>query len=281
MGSYLRILQKLYGPVVVFVLLLIIAFTTKQPDKSIDLSIGILDIVKIPVPISNIILLKGLIILAAFIPLSFYVLYDFTKLFPKHLKMEVFFDKHGIKESLRIFSDRELKKLNILMDFEEYQEKYYNDLDEELKKLISSENFFTIRHGVVRGEGEATIVVEKTSGFQNYYVNDSKGQLTLYSEQPQSKIVSFRSFFEKVSSVNDYLNPSLKDIYLEKKITLKTMYKQIVAEMYHSDGVIFHHILYGVTKIYFFPFPSFSHTIYLFEYENIGLIPIGYAVYRP
>ena len=122
--------------------------------------------------------------------------------------------------------------------------------------------------------------MDKSDGLQKYFIRESSGELTHSLEQPGKMNVTFKTIFDKVNSQNDYLNPSLHDIYVRQEIILKPIFKQIIAENVRSEGVIFHHTLYGLTKVTFFPFPEYGNTIYLFETDDKLLIPIGYAIYR-
>lgn len=273
------VIIKLYGPLIVFALLIITSIFLKKSASESSVTLNLLGLAQYKVPISNIAVLRMLIIISAFAILSLYIFYDYTKFFPKSFNMEVFFDEEGIKICLGDFTDKELRNMNIVDNYEEYQDIYYNDLDKELKKLLSLELFFTLKRGLIHSEGETTFIVEKIDGIQNYHISKSEGRLTHYLERPELKDIFFKSYFEKVNSKNDYLTPSLLDIYIKREVIVKPMFKQIIAENYKSNGVIFHHVLYGLTKIHFMPYPHYGNTIYLFKLENIGLIPIAYAIY--
>lgn len=280
--NYVLVFVKLYGPLLLFLILMIIVFTVKKSDKMTYINLNLLGLAQYRISISNVILSRVMILLTALISLSAYLYCDYSKFFPNDkLKMEVFFEKKGIQESLKAFTKQELNELNIVSEnYEKYQSVYYNDLDKELRKILHTQCFFTLKDGIIYSEGETSFVIEKIAGLQNYYIRESKGELNHVLERPNDKQISFKSFFEKVNSSNDYLTPSLIDIYIKHAVILKPRFKQIIAEYYRSDGVIFHHTLYGITKIKLFPFPMYSNTIYLYENKTVGLIPIGYAVYR-
>ncbi len=275
-------LLKLYIPLFISLVLFVSIFFLKiNPNDSTKISLSFFGFLNYNIPISNINLIRFLLLVSTVFLLSTYLFYDYSDFFPKRLTMEVFFDKEGIRQNiLNYFNDEDLKKLNIPQNYEQYQEIYYSDLDSELKKIITSKHFFTVRNGIIHSEGSTTFFVEKIHGIQKYFIKESKGELTHVLEQPGKNKVIFRSFFEKINSSNDYISPSIIDIFIRHEIILKPMFKQIIAEEFRSDGTIFHHTLLGITKVKMFPYPEYGNTIYFFKTNNNLLIPIGYAVYR-
>lgn len=211
---------------------------------------------------------------------SYYLYMDYSKFFPSHFEMEVFYDKEGIRNSLEIFTDTELKDLGYEGENTTLIDEYYKSLDERLRQILSYEGFFSLDNGIVHSEGETSFKVQQTSGIHNYYVTESKGQLTHLLEVPGKPRVSFLSFFDKISTSSDYIRSSISQIVLNRELTISPKFKQIIAEKNKSDGVVFDHALIGITKIYLFPYPSFSNTLYFYDAGNRGIVPIGYAVYK-
>lgn len=212
--------------------------------------------------------------------LSYYIFFDYSKYFPNHLEMEVFYDKDGIEKSLSVFSPEELSDIKAQSYEKKAADFYYAALDEKIKSILKYKQFFSISDGIVHSEGETSFVVQKTSGILNYYIAGSKGELVHSREIPGHATVNCLSFFEKLPSSNDYIRPSIWQIFLKREIVISPKFKQIIAENNKSTGVLFDHTLLGLTKVYIFPYPYFSNTVYFFESKINGLIPVGYAVYR-
>jgi len=194
--------------------------------------------------------------------------------------MEVFYDNDGINNVLSTYSEDEINKLGIIRDYEKLQKIYYDDLDNKLRKYLKINGFFLLKNAIIHSKGETSFIVDKVRGFQRYHISESKGQLNHILEQPNSNNVGFVSFFEKMDSDNDYLDPTLYEMYIKHQICLKPQFKQIIAEKYKSNGIVFDHILYACTKIDVLPIPKYGKTLYLWRYQNVGLVPIGYAVYK-
>lgn len=273
-------LHKLYLPILFFLFFISITFLIEKKDEDTFTfsyeKFGLL----FHIPISAIFIKKLTLWVLGICSLLSYIFYDFTRHFPQKFKMEVYFDESGIKECISLFSISELKKLNIIVDnIEDYQSKYYELINTEARKIIKHD-FFTFNRKETRGEGETTFIVQKIEGIQNYDIIESKGELKHYIEIPNSKNIDCYTFFEKLKSPADKLDPTFKDIFIKNKIILKPRFKQIIAEKIYSRRKVFNHILGGYTVINIFPFPKVSNTLYLLEISNVGLIPIGYAVYK-
>ncbi|MCP4581587.1 MAG: hypothetical protein GY839_08190 [candidate division Zixibacteria bacterium] len=280
MISSYRILIQLYGPLIMFIICIVSLFFLRMNEENGKISIGFEHFgLKIPVKSAGVI--RILVVLIALCFLAMYLFIDYSSFFPKKFKMDVYFDDEGIQETLKTYSDSELEKLDIIKDFKSYQAVYYDDLDLELQKILSLDKFFALELKDIYSEGETTFIIKKVDGLQNYYLEESIGKLKHVLKQPEKPEIYFTSIFEKVKSPNDHIEPTLIDVYIKQEILLKPKFIQLLAENYTSkNGKIFHHTLYGATKVKFLPFPRYGHTIYLFEIENVGLIPIGYAVYR-
>lgn len=281
MDSYMLILIKLYAPIALAILLCILLLARYTEHSTfVTLKLFGFDFLEFKLPVKHKFIIRVLLVAALFLTFSSYLFYDFTNFFPSHLKMDVFFDKEGIDNSLRTFSDKELLDLNVVNDYDQYRSIYYDDLDSALNKLISAKGFFNLRDGIVHSTGETDFLVQKVHGIQKYFLQESKGMLTHTLEKPNNTNIVFTSFFEKISSNNDYIEPPLTDIYFRHEVILRPSYKQIIAENYKSNGVTFHHTLSSITKVSFLPFPQYSRTVYLFKLSGVGYIPIAYANYR-
>lgn len=271
---------KLYIPGVLFFFFLILFIVSKRKDeKTFNLSFEKFGI-NLNIPIKSFILQKVILLFLGIFSLTFYLTYDFSKFFPEKLKMEVFFDDEGIEKCLSRYTEKEIKELNIInKNFEKHQLEYYRTLDKEVKRLLDLD-FFSIKSHEIHSEGKTTFIVDKTQGIHNYYISESIGELMHFAEKPRAKPISFVSYFEKTKSPSDKITVGFYDIFIKNKVILKPRFKQIVAESIKSEGKEFDHILGGYTVVNFFPIPRFSNTIYLLEVDSVGLVPIGYAVYR-
>ena len=273
-------LLKLILPFITFIILLLIfIFFNEKNQDGIEMGVGLFGF-SINIPISLYWIKKiSILILCAFSLLS-YLFFDFSQLFPSRLTMEVFFDSEGINKCLSLYTVKELNELHIITgDFENYQKEYYDTINVEAQKILRIP-YFTLNRKDIHSEGETTFIVEKVKGIQNYHIKESKGELKHFIERERISQKEFYTFFDKISSAGDTLTPTFKDIVLSNRFILTPRFKQIITQKVKEKGKVFNHVLCGYTILSFFPFPKYSNTIYLLEKTNVGLIPIGYAVYR-
>ncbi len=275
------IITKIYGPVIISAVLLLLLFSLRKEEDlgRIEINptfLGI-SILKYGLPISNIWLARAILLCLSIAVLSLLIFMDYSDFFPDHLKMEVFFDKKGIHDSLKVFSKEEFKQLGIPDNYEEFQNRYYDDVKVEVRKIFQKDKNFLIPTENIHSQGETTFYVEKLPGFQKYHIKESRGTLTHAIEIPNTPMLQFISIFEKLNSRHDYFAPSLTEIFKHRMI-LQLRFKQIFAENLKSEGKPFNHTLVCLAKVNFFPYPKFSNAIYLTEL-NEGVIPIGYAIY--
>lgn len=269
MGNFL----DLYFPILLSLLFLIFFCFKKFNVEQKYLPIKLFDVIQFDLPILHVNYIKAFIILLACLPLYYSFSRDYSRFFPKEFSMEVFYDKEGISETLSGFSQEDLENLGIAKDLSIRDSVYFSKLDDEVRKNNIATNFFTRKDCIIHSSGSTSFKVEKADGFQKYHVYESKGELQHFLECSQEKQICLKSFFEKLPSNSDYITGSFSSIIIIPK------FKQTIAEKNRSDGIIFNHILYGLTKIKIFPTISYSNTLYLFEY-NGKLYPIGYAVYK-
>ena len=269
---------KLYSPLFVFIILFISFFFINKSDTDFDLPFGLSKMFSLSFSIKSNLLFKVVYLAICLLSLSPYLFFDYSKFFPRHFSMEVFYDKEGIDTVLKLFNKYEMQQANIVdVGYELERERYYLSLDKELKRILNFKAF-SIKDGIFHSTGDTSFIVEKINGFQKYRITESKGKLTHTLERPNSKADIFLTFFEKLSSKNDYMNASFRDIFINRNIVIKPLFKEIIAEQFNSTSVEFNHILHGVTKIYTFPIPNYSNTLYCIEIDE-KLYPIGYAIY--
>ena len=208
--------------------------------------------------ISHVIIMRSLLIVGAIGMLSPYLIYDYSKFFPRYYQMEVFFDESGLTQSLNEFSSTERRGLFIPADFKKYQEQYFKQIDSEIQRSLGAGGFFNVAEGYVHSEGRAELVAEKTDGWQNYHVEQAEGELKHILEVPNKPPLEFYSRFERLPSEDDYVRPSPVDLFFRHSITLRTRYKQILMQSKVSEGLLFKVTLVGITKITIFPWPHVS-----------------------
>jgi len=278
-------LITLYTPLILFILLLFLLLYIKKAKKSSnEFVFNIFGFVQFPVSIPSLTIRRIFLLFAAMFCLLYYLFIDFSSYFPQRLEMQVYYSPWGIKQNLSIYSESELRSRNIIYkNFEKYQNEYYEKLDERLKQIVSDTSkigFFTKNKADIHSEGETTFIVEKINGIHNYYIKESRGRLTHILAEAQSNEFEFNSLFEKDKSEYDFIRPSIWDIIFRHEVIIMPSFKENIVEVYSSSSAKFDHRLFGLTKIYTFPYPKFSNTIYLYDNPKVGLIPIGYAVYR-
>lgn len=274
------ILWKLYLPLFIFIILIILVVFSEHNNEELFIinfkKFGL----TIDLPISLFILKKLLLLMFGLFSLLSYLFFDYSIYFPQKIEMAVFFDKEGIVNCLSYFSKDELNNMHIVsQNHEKYQSDYYNQINFEINRLFRTNNF-TITNTDVHSEGQITFIVEKTHGIQNYFIRHAKGELCHFIEKPNSRIKEFCTYFDLHRSSADKLEPTLSDIVFKNRIIIKPRFKQIITEKIKPHGTKFNHTLCACTILKMLPYPRFSNTLYLYEVENVGLIPIGYAVYR-
>ncbi len=267
---------KVYAPIIPAILLIAVALRYKFKENELFP----IEIYRFKFYVTEKLAGRAICLLAALSIIPYYVTLDFTQFFPDRLDVEVFYDHQGLQSSMNVFTGEELTRLGYRTGNEHLAKEYDKDLDLKIKDLLKLDGFFSVSDGVVHSSGETTFEVARTKGIHNYHIEASKGELAHSLERPNHKTLKIKSFFEKLPSVHDYLRPTFRDILVKKEIVMAPRFRQIVAEQNLSDGVIFDHVLIGATKVYLFPYPSFSNTVYLFDSATGGSVPIGYAVYK-
>jgi len=271
---------KLIAPLLFFIIFFLVFILLNEQNQGV-VNIGFDHFgISFHIPLSLYWLKKLIFLFLSLFSLLSYIHFDFSELFPSRLTMEVFFDDEGIKRCLNLYSEKELNELHIISnEIEKYQSEYYDTINIEAQKILRAP-FFMLDKKDVHSEGETTFIVEKVKGIQNYHIKESKGELKHLIEREKVSKKVFYTFFDKINSPNDTLNPSFRDIIISNRFILKPRFKQTITQKVKEKGKVFNHILYGYTILSFFPFPKYSNTVYLLDKGDIGLIPIGYAIYR-
>ncbi|MGB6016550.1 MAG: hypothetical protein WBG32_17580 [Nodosilinea sp.] len=267
---------KLYFPLTMGITLAFFAFKAKFKETPVLIirRFGF-DFLVTNNTIGKIVFLSGSLLF-----LTTYIHMDYTPFFPTYLEMEVFYDEPSIQQNLAIFTEKELDDLGYQNFSKNDVDEYYKSLDSRLNELFEFEEFFSVRDGLIYSKGNTTFKVQQTDGFQKYYMAEAKGELEHTVERPGKPAIRFLSFFENTRSPHNFIRPKIIDLLTQGRIVVAPRFKQIIAEENRFDGVLFNHVLVGVTKIYLFPYPRFSNSIYFIETKNQGLVPVAYAVYR-
>ena len=277
----ISVIRKLYLPIVISVALLLLSFFVREGQTSGELvvnpSILGFSLFTYKPPLSNVWVVRVVLLFSSFITFSSLMLVDFSDFFPKDLRLEVYCDPQGIRESLTVLSKEEFKELGIPVDYEQYQEKYYDDVNITLRDILKK-NKDTVYSGKnIHSKGEIKFTVKKVDGIQNYYVEDSRGRLDYTLEKPNTPQENFLMLIEKKGTQYDHISPSLKDIFIKHAVVIQPRFKQIFSKDLNSKS--FDHALVCATKVYFFPYPRLSKVMYMVDYGDTGRIPIGYGVY--
>lgn len=261
------LLAKLYSPLLFAVTFLIMAiFFNKKESGMINFKMEKFGF-NFEIPISKLLAKKIVLLILAIVSISLYVFYDFSTFFPHKLEMKVFYDKDGIDKNMTWLSESEKINLNIISNYELERKNYYNRIDSVLKTIIN-QKFFSLETGQVHSEGKTTFIVEPIDGIQKYEISEAEGEVTHQLEAPNQETIRFRSFFSKIESPDNLIELSLKEVFFKQEILINPQFREILAENNKSMGYTFDHILYGVTKIYFFPYPKFGNTLYLLKVPN-------------
>ncbi len=131
------VLIKLYAPVILALLLVILSVKLKTGDS-------VLFKLKFPFleaefPIKNTLFYRIILLTFSFICLSSYLYLDFTQYFDDHYEMEVFYDKDGLRRSLDAFTIDELHDIGYDERNDSLSEVYYEDLNKKLKEVLKYE----------------------------------------------------------------------------------------------------------------------------------------------
>ncbi len=282
MSMLISVIFKIYVPVIISVTLLLFSFFVKKGQGVIEINPKFLGVTLFTYkpPLSNVWLVRTILLCSSVAIFSSLLFVDYSCFFPNNLQLQAFFDQDGISESLKVFSEDELKRLGIPDNYEQFQKRYYDDVNIVLRKILQKSKDTVFSRKDLYGKGECKLVVRKRAGIQKYYIEECDGKVKHALFKPNMSTVRFKTFFEKQDSRHDYLSPSLKDIFIKHAVIIQPRFRQIFSESSRVDNEIFDHILVSITKVHFFPYPRLSDSIYMIDYKGIGLVPIGYAIYR-
>lgn len=274
----LRIILSMYFPLVVLILGVIYAISLKKvPDTGIPVNLWIFSF---DIPIKNKKAVKAIIVstltVLAFSYYSFYL--DISTFYPQNMKISVHYnDEQGIRDLTNELGIKKIGSYPIVETDSLARIHYFMHGDTVVQNYLNYNNYYSnivMNQDKLVTEGRAMFKVEKISGIQSYQIVDSFGELeherflTDKSEKLTSRFSHVRSPYDKIELQN------FSELF--KKVITPEFTQTLIID--GKDNEFLDHTLYGVTAIYFFPYPSYSNTLYLYEKDET-LIPIGYAVY--
>ena len=281
MASGFLTFLTIYGPTLIAVLFLIgLVKVRGGTGKTAVILKPFGDFVDFKIHLTGFFIIRTLLFLGFLSSMFSYFLLDYSALFPSDLRMEVFFDDPGLERSLAAFSKEEIENFHVPSDFAPYRKQYFQQLDSEVRKVTGTKTFFSMSSSTLHSTGRTNFIVEKINGFQNYHIIESRGELSHILEMPNIHRVEFFTLFEKMNSKDDYLSPNFVDLCIKRSFILRPVFKQLLAQDRNSEGVPFRFTVVGVTKLYFFPWPKLSNTVYFANFGSAGLVPVAYAIYH-
>ena len=277
--SLIKIILRLYLPIIIFIILLIAIFSIDQ--NGMDGIIINFGFVSLPLPIDNPILAKSILLFITFLFLGFYYLFlDFSKIFPEKFELIVHFnDDNEVGKMINDFGITNVDGYQIEIKDENVLAEYFDFGDNELKKIFKYENYYSDilfnDKSPVETTGYADFKIKKMKGVHNYKIMESEGILNHKKlNEVKNKVERWSSKFNKISSANDII--FIKNIkHLFGKIILAPKFNQSII-INGKEETKLEHTLYSVSYIKPLPYPRFSGTIYFFKKEN-KVIPVGYA----
>lgn len=253
MQSFLLTLVSLYLPLLLGISAFVFALKVNIHSKSTVLTVQPFGFFGMSFPISNRRLTRLLLSLFGFGCFSLYAFYDYSTFFPQHLQMDVFFDEAGLANVMaETLDSRDIRTLGIPQDYPKFRGHYFNVLDSEVKNVLRAQ-FFSLTPGAVHSSGETSFIVKKLDVWQRYHIEESKGELVHTLEAAHTPTRQFYTLFEKLPSPDDYIQASIRDLFVRRSVMIRPRFKQLLAENRTSQGVTFNVAVVGVTKLTMFP----------------------------
>lgn len=276
MIAFFQIIWPLFG----FVACVAAMFLLKEREEKVVLSIAPfgIDWVHLQLPLTRLWLVRVICLLGA---LWFFLLpafRDYSAFFPSNYKMSVFFDEIHLEELVGSLRERYQNSISVSADWKKRRAQYFESLDADAFRLFGLKGFFQRPERSLHSAGVMNFRTEKVKGFQRYKIMEAVGYLSHTREEPNKQKKVLITKFELVEDRNAYIEPSLIDVYLGRKIIVRPRFNQIITSR-ESGGSRIHHVVTAITETGIFPFPWVSDTVYLLE-DVGGYVPIGYAVYE-
>lgn len=314
-------LIKMHAPWVLFVIFLTTIFTPGVLPPVVE---GTINLpfpfgIEFPVPVDNpvIVFLYSSMIIGIFI--SPYLIYDYSKFYPKSLDFFVKFDSFGLNEVIRkdfkLSSQKDMEGYKIQPEFDQSQRAFFERLNEELLKfkqghveIISNhitEEYIDFQNEKSRLEaGLISILSDKKllpgdnffsadlsfNGNVEMKIKKEKGVFHSYQlEECSGNLVHdnpdldqrLRSHFKLKGNVSGPhpIRPSLKNL-LSGCMVVKPEF-ELRLQHYSSHNLHAPIILHSFFKVRIWPYTKLYRGLYCCEIEEGLLAPVGYAIYAP
>jgi hypothetical protein len=271
-------LPRLYGPLVGFIVAVGMAIHVSGTTGTV-VYFSLFNILQTPIAVQSEAVARGAWCLGGLVSLSALICLDYVGFFPTLLRMSVFYDADGIRESVSSIPRRIRRKWNIAADFTVGQKEFFAILDREAKEVSGIDEYFTATGSEIHSVGQTSFVVRKASGVQKYHVEEARGELRHERERAHELPRSLMAHFEKAESRFDFLHPTPWDL-VACGVVIRPRFKQMLAVDRQSVGTVFRTVVVGVTRVRLYPLPDVSNTIYCWEREDGSLTPVAYAIYE-
>ena len=292
MKSIRSFVLNFYIPLIsgVFLILMVLVspkIVSTGSSVTVDAEVLLLG-VRIPLPLwlEKVWLLRGAILISAFVCLTKSLTLDFSKYFPKRLQMDVYFDKQGIERNLSFFSSEEINEVSLADDWKEHISSYDETVKGSLgalweqRHLAETLNISEFSREWVEARGSTTFIVSRV-GLLSYRIDESAGRLDYVWAMPKKPRRSYCTAFQLHETASNHLRPKLRNLLKSPTLILKPEFKQIFATDEGELNAPFDHLVIGLTKVFLLPYPHLSDTLYLWKLQNGKTVPIAYAVYIP
>jgi hypothetical protein len=209
--------------------------------------------------------LRITLFIAAVVPLTSYLFWDYSSFFPPDFDLELFYDTEGIEVGLKsLYGTR--PRIAIHPNYDAWLRHYLEEVDVKISTITGIPRFFS--SGNVYSLGECHNSWDKIGIWQEYHMVHSEGELLHVLEAPHK--IELRTRFEKVPTKNDYLKVGLTEIL--KGLVVRTEYKQILTDRFSVS-------LVALTRVRSLPWPRASNTVY-FTKSDEGLVPVAWGVFK-
>ncbi|WP_144290014.1 hypothetical protein [Ideonella sp. A 288] len=287
--------SRFYAPVAASLVLLTLAiFTPKvlspSGGQAVEAEIK-LAFIGIKVPLSTLeadfYLIKIVLLTLGLLAFLYAINIDFSKYFPRRLKLDAYFDPKGIARTLATFRPEDLVRMNIESNWLNHLADYDSDVVSSLKRVWnalghtdpwpdpkeeSPREYFHC-------SGETTFVVQR-KGLLTYKVVEAEGQLLYSADYPRRERKDFGGVFSLRDTSASYIRPNLIDLIKSPTVLIAPEFMQVFrVDSWRNEGP-FDHILIAATRIALFPLPSFGDSIYLWKGPTGRWIPIAYCIYH-
>lgn len=290
MSNELVLVWRLYWPFVGVALAIVAAVLARRrlhaTSESLESEGPTFDVslvfISLPVKVKRSWFVYGFCSCAALWSLSVAFTRDYSAFFPTRLQLTVFYDRAGIEATLSEILAASGNNVQVAKGWWKERAKYYEILDSEAAPSLGQVvQFFAKSESAVHSVGETSFVTKKVSGWQNYHIEESTGEVLHTLEVPNEPPCTLLTSFRKLDTRNDYLRPTFRDLVVHRSVVIKPQFKQYLSAKRTAESVPFKITVVGMTTIRLFPLPEFSSTLYLADVPRVGLVPIAYAVYMP